>query len=55
MRQRNIQAVQVTYQDGSVESFETPEGWHRTHHNYEKGDTKPDQAHVTHEIHWVER
>lgn len=52
---RSVKRVQVTYVDGTTESFETQEGWYRRGRNYDKLAKYPSEGWDTHEIHWNDR
>lgn len=54
MRHRTITAVQVTFLDGTVEAFQSVEGFYRS--RYHGPDPKnPDAETIEHEIHWIDK
>lgn len=55
MISRVVKRVEVVYEDGTVEAYETTQNaCHITRQNYDKGAKTPEEGWTQHEIRWTE-
>jgi hypothetical protein len=55
MNHKRIRSIQVVYEDGSEEIFDTIDGYYCSRINYDRGAKHHSEGWRQHEIHWNDK